>query len=79
MAQPTGKWNDGGICITEWPREYERDGEMLTFKTYQVERRYKVGEEWKSGTSFSSRELIKLRNLITAIEAEKNGEAVEGV
>ena len=56
-SKPIAKFSSGQIHVAVWENS-SRQGEA--YNTVTVEKRYKVGEEWRSSKSFRPNELPKL-------------------
>ena len=54
---PMKKWNAGQVSCALWNNEIKVDGRSVSMLKASVERRYKVGEEWRSSNSFSRNEI----------------------
>ena len=72
--KPKATYKVGNSKVTVW--ENERQGEFgkFTAKTFEIEKAYKKGNEWKTTNSFSLTELLQLR---AAIDKAINEEGVK--
>ena len=53
---PKAKFNAGAVQVAVWENEGK---EGTLFETVTIDKRYKVGDEWKSTNSFKVNELPK--------------------
>jgi len=58
--KPVAVFRAGGISATVWANEAEKNGARVTMHSVQVERTYKVGEEYKTTSSFGVQDLPRV-------------------
>lgn len=66
MVKPIRKYRKGQVTLTVWNNEKELNGVVVPFETFQVEKSYKDGEEWKTTNTFQKKDLDDLFKLIVA-------------
>jgi len=57
---PEKKFRAGGVVATVWKNTTIKDGETNVFYTVDITNNYKVGEEWKTKSSYSRNDLVKI-------------------
>jgi len=76
--KPKATYQIGNVKVTVWENlRHGRYGEY-TEKTYEVEKIYKKGEEWKSTNSFDLTELLQLRAVLDKAISEEAVKVKEG-
>ena len=57
---PEKKFRAGGVVATVWKNTIIKDGDTKDFYTVDITNNYKVGEEWKTKSSYSKNDLVKV-------------------
>lgn len=62
--QPKKKYQAGQISVTAWENEREVNGQKIPMTSFQLQKRYKDGEEWKTSNSLNLNDLPKAAMLL---------------
>ncbi len=66
--QPAAKFRDGVLAVTVWPNQHTNEqGEVKTFYSFNFEKRYKDGEEWKTSSSYNAEDALKISSLMQQV------------
>ena len=57
---PEKKFRAGGVVATVWKNTITKDGETKEFFTVDITNNYKVANEWKTKSSYSKNDLVKV-------------------
>ena len=66
MVKPIGKYRKGQVTLTVWNNEKEVNGIKTEYQTFQIEKSYKDGEEWKTTNTFQKKDLDDLFKIIVS-------------
>lgn len=61
---PIAKFRSGAIQLSIWENEQEKDGEKFANYSFNIEKSYKDGEEWKKTHSFHKNDIAKVQALL---------------
>ena len=59
MNSPINKIRVGAVSITIWENEKTgKDGQKYTAQSFQLDKNYKTGDDWKTTNSYSANDLM---------------------
>ena len=73
--KPLKTYRAGGLSITAWQNEKEIKGKKVMVKSFQLQKRWKDGEEWKDTKNLNLNDLPKVQELMRQAYADSISKA----